>query len=1055
MALFSALVERFGLFDGETAAYFAPLEEAILVIAFGIFFAFWRDNGQRTNASKKFGKMSPKAEFTTSHEFPRLLGRPRDVSRAPVKETSMSKSLCDGDSVEFNDNRKVLAHWDSHKNSKAFGITELLSVARALLLEDPAKLVKEVTDHMAMHSQLSSDAAMGSALVHMVATMGDLAVMESLVKAFSEKLSISTTPRMYESLVIAYSRAGQFANMERCLKQFQSVVDVVPATCYGCALRSYVRSKRLDDALFTAKEMRALGYSVPAQLVTELYHIFREGGRASEILTRALPELPPTSRAAFFLIESCLQTKDAALARAFHAKFESLGIELDCRGKMALLRLYVVCAEPGAFKVFQTMQRADCLLSEGFCVNLLTRCAESKFVRFAETLVGHIRSSAGMSLSLYGALVKVYLRTGLSEKLCEVYELMRGDSIEPDVALCGSLFRHAAECGRVDLLQELLRNLPEVSVQQWARAIRACLKAQSTDGAKAILEQALARQCKDVKLFSVALDVCAGAGDVVTSRQILSRMRAFFRPDLSAYNSVLKACAIAGNARVAGAVFSEMKAEGLEPDEASYGAVLGGTASRGGLSAALPIVVEMSEKGVAIDINAMNSLIKAVNRHDSKSDVGSVFDILDKLQIDVLLHDALLNSVLNACCTHKLNDRLGRILQRYLTEKPFIPTQMFSTLIRSAATLENADGKFDLFDVAFVAVESTLTRSRFSTMLETLSNLGFVDVAVKLVDKHKGVMLPTISNYCVLLKAFVESHRATEALALLQDLRSRERATIRAYNLVIDSLTRVGNMSQISTLLDNMRADGIEPDELTTALLIKGYCKVGKLLRAFEVFQDAKSRTGAVEVASFNTLLNGCICKNDFARADELLECLELYGVIPSNITLGTIVKLWGRRQQLDKCFDAIEKFSSSHKLVPNDATMACLVSACLLNKDLDRALAVFDAMRSGGQALEAKVFGALISACARGRRLPEALRLLEQELSASPASSIPSSGSRHTGRRSGAPRMALPDIAPEVFEELLTALQASAPPGLDVPSLFERLRSQGARVPAEFLGQA
>merc|ERR1719194_228484 len=96
--------------------------------------------------------------------------------------------------------------------------------------------------------------------------------------------------------------------------------------------------------------------------------------------------------------------------------------------------------------------------------------------------------------------------------------------------------------------------------------------------------------------------------------------------------------------------------------------------------------------------------------------------------------------------------------------------------------------------------------------------------------------------------------------------------------------------------------------------------------------------------------------------------------VSPSNFTLGIIVKMWGRRRQLDKALEAVETLPKKHGFVANAQVFTCLMCTCLNNNAVDKAIEVFQDMRAAGLATDAKAYGALISGCVKHGRTEAAV---------------------------------------------------------------------------------
>jgi len=201
-----------------------------------------------------------------------------------------------------------------------------------------------------------------------------------------------------------------------------------------------------------------------------------------------------------------------------------------------------------------------------------------------------------------------------------------------------------------------------------------------------------------------------------------------------------------------------------------------------------------------------------------------------------------------------------------------------------------------------------------------------------------------------------------------------------AYTTLIDAQARAGSMDKAEELFQQMELAGCEPNHITYSIVIKGYCFKADLPRAFELFQEMLGRGLKADAVVFNTLLDGCVRHSCFDLADELLASLEKYNISPSNFTLSIVVKMWGRRRQLDLAFEAVrcmpKKYPGSCRM---DAQAGnCLLSICMQNGAPDRAVEAFREMETWPDFgfPEEQAYNVLISGLVKHRRRDQDLRL-------------------------------------------------------------------------------
>jgi pentatricopeptide repeat protein len=291
--------------------------------------------------------------------------------------------------------------------------------------------------------------------------------------------------------------------------------------------------------------------------------------------------------------------------------------------------------------------------------------------------------------------------------------------------------------------------------------------------------------------------------------------------------------------------------------------------------------------------------------------------------------------------------------------------------------------------------------------------------------------------YSTIIKGFANSHQASRALNMWQemcDLKLTFNTVV--YNALIDSQARVGNMDAVSKLVESMQPNGCFPDAVTYSTIVKGYCKKGDLDTAFEVFRSMQESGMAVDSIIYNTVMDGCTRHNRMDLVDLVLEDMKRLNIKPSNFTLGILIKMYGRRHQLDKAFEVIEELPRKYGFQANSQAKTCLMCACLSNHSADRAISVFEDMKKDENCVDAKAYGSLLQGLVRLGQFEKAIAYVED------AYGLPESSGKT--RKRGLPAGQVLDT--ENLEQLMKGLgQRDLMSRLGLP-LLERLRS--ARVP-------
>ena len=103
----------------------------------------------------------------------------------------------------------------------------------------------------------------------------------------------------------------------------------------------------------------------------------------------------------------------------------------------------------------------------------------------------------------------------------------------------------------------------------------------------------------------------------------------------------------------------------------------------------------------------------------------------------------------------------------------------------------------------------------------------------------------------------------------------------------------------------------------------------------------------APDTVMYNTILDGAVRFSRFNLCDQLLKEMAQNSIDISNFTLSIIVKMWGKRRQLDKAFSEVRKHSQLNQMQLDSKLCTCLLSACFHNGCPERALQALEELKT------------------------------------------------------------------------------------------------------------
>jgi pentatricopeptide repeat protein len=201
------------------------------------------------------------------------------------------------------------------------------------------------------------------------------------------------------------------------------------------------------------------------------------------------------------------------------------------------------------------------------------------------------------------------------------------------------------------------------------------------------------------------------------------------------------------------------------------------------------------------------------------------------------------------------------------------------------------------------------------------------------------------------------------------------------YNTLIDACCRVSDMEGAAKLFQDMVVGNCTPDLITYSTLIKGYCLCGDMDQGMQLFMLMRKKGILPDAVVFNSLLDGCAKRQMRTLCEQVVRDMAEAGVSPSNHSVSILVKLYGRCRDLDAAFRVFEEMPRDHGFKPNAAVYTCLMSSCIANNHMDRAMQLHQQMLKERVHCDEKTYSTLLRGALRVNNVEAAVSLIHSAL--------------------------------------------------------------------------
>merc|ERR1719416_60457 len=358
----------------------------------------------------------------------------------------------------------------------------------------------------------------------------------------------------------------------------------------------------------------------------------------------------------------------------------------------------------------------------------------------------------------------------------------------------------------------------------------------------------------------------------------------------------------------------------------------------------------MQAAGVKANPVTCSILLKSLTAQSGPTDFLRVIGLVGEIEGPV--DEVLFSSVIEACIRIKQLDLLSDLMRRYKHKDGFVtlaaPT--YGSMIKAYGQAGDVVRVRELWqEMEEQGVQPTSIT--LGCLTEAFVVNGHADEAWELVKKQMEIAdrrkHPNTVIYSTVLKGFASVRRMDKVFMVYQEMQRKNiPCNTITYNTLLDACAKACAMNRASQLLEDMAKSCIEPDIITYSTLVKGYCAEGDVDRAFQILEDMKQdRKYAPDEIMYNSILDGCAKQHRVDEALRVLDEMKATGVTTSNFTLSILVKLLGHARRLNQAFEMVEDMSSQSGFRPNVQVYTCLVQACILNRQLEKALGLHETM--------------------------------------------------------------------------------------------------------------
>jgi pentatricopeptide repeat protein len=252
----------------------------------------------------------------------------------------------------------------------------------------------------------------------------------------------------------------------------------------------------------------------------------------------------------------------------------------------------------------------------------------------------------------------------------------------------------------------------------------------------------------------------------------------------------------------------------------------------------------------------------------------------------------------------------------------------------------------------------------YSCLINAALECNSPELAAQMLDKYGEADIDA-KDYVLHFRTYVALGDVDTAEVVFKKLGTE--VTTLMLNLLLLTCVNVKQSDRALVLLHEahqLEAGETIVDAVSYNTVIKGFAQSGKPTRCFECLHEMRAKGLEPDDITFGTLLDVCIAGSNIGGAYEVVDLLAGSDRKMDTVMCTLFIKGLVRASCLPKAIELYEQMRQREGASPDIVTYSVLIKACIDGHDLERALCLLEDLRSAGRTPDDIILTHLLEGC-------------------------------------------------------------------------------------------
>ncbi|KAL2478402.1 Pentatricopeptide repeat-containing protein [Forsythia ovata] len=237
---------------------------------------------------------------------------------------------------------------------------------------------------------------------------------------------------------------------------------------------------------------------------------------------------------------------------------------------------------------------------------------------------------------------------------------------------------------------------------------------------------------------------------------------------------------------------------------------------------------------------------------------------------------------------------------------------------------------------------------------------------------------PSEKQFEILIRMHADANRGLRVYYVYEKMKKfGVKPRVFLYNRIMDALVKTDHLDLAISVYNDFKEDGLVEESVTFMILIKGFCKAGRMDEVFDLLDRMRNNLCKPDVFAYTAMVKVLVSEGNLESCLRVWEEMQRDGVEPDVMAYSTLVMALCRGNQVDKGYELFKDMKERKYLIDR-AIYGSLIEAYVADGKVVSACDLLKDLMDSGYRADLAIYNSLIKGLCTVKRVDRAYKLFQ-----------------------------------------------------------------------------